>query len=62
MFDQKTISALGYYVYMLIDPRNDQPFYVGKGQGNRVFQHVIDAKTRKSIFLIKIKRKICTKA
>lgn len=43
MFDQKTIMALGYYVYMLKDPRDDKPFYVGKGCGNRVFQHVDDA-------------------
>ena len=29
-----------YYVYRLVDPRNLQTFYVGKGCGNRVFQHV----------------------
>lgn len=28
-----------YYVYRLIDPRNNETFYVGKGSGNRVFQH-----------------------
>ena len=28
-----------YYVYVLIDPRNDQPFYVGKGKGRRVEAH-----------------------
>jgi len=28
-----------HYVYRLIDPRNGQTFYVGKGQGNRVFAH-----------------------
>ena len=28
-----------YYVYRLIDPRNLQTFYVGKGCGDRVFQH-----------------------
>ena len=39
MFDTKTQKALGYYVYMLIDPRDDRPFYVGKGVGNRIFDH-----------------------
>lgn len=40
MFDQKTIENLNYYVYMLIDPSNDEPFYVGKGKDNRVFAHI----------------------
>jgi uncharacterized protein len=31
---------LGWYVYRLIDPRNGETFYVGKGRGNRVFVHV----------------------
>lgn len=29
-----------FYVYDLIDPRNGEVFYVGKGTGNRVRQHV----------------------
>lgn len=29
----------GYYVYALIDPRNNEIFYVGKGQGLRATQH-----------------------
>ena len=28
-----------YYVYCLVDPRNNQTFYIGKGKGNRIFAH-----------------------
>ncbi len=38
-FSNKAIEELGYYVYSLIDPRNGKIFYIGKGCGNRVFQH-----------------------
>ena len=31
---------MSYYIYILIDPRNNQPFYVGKGTGNRAYQHI----------------------
>lgn len=40
MFDQAVIEQLGYYVYVLKDPRTGDVFYVGKGLGNRIFQHV----------------------
>lgn len=43
MFSQKVIEALGHYVYFLVDPRDDYIFYVGKGVGNRVFQHIQEA-------------------
>lgn len=33
---------LKHYVYRLIDPRDGQTFYVGMGQGNRVFSHYND--------------------
>ena len=32
-------EQLKWYVYRLIDPRNGETFYVGKGRGNRVFAH-----------------------
>lgn len=41
-FSEKTCKELGAYVYKLIDPRNGQVFYIGKGRNNRVFDHVYD--------------------
>lgn len=37
----KTIENLKYYVYVYSDPDTYQPFYVGKGKGNRVFSHMM---------------------
>lgn len=36
-------EQIGWYVYLLRDPRDGGVFYVGKGTGNRVFQHAQDA-------------------
>lgn len=33
-----------FYVYVLIDPRNDEVFYVGKGKGRRVRDHVAEVR------------------
>ena len=40
MFSPHVAAELGYYVYRLIDPRNGETFYVGKGIGNRLFAHI----------------------
>ena len=32
-----------WYVYFLCDPDTEQPFYVGKGTGNRIDQHELEA-------------------
>jgi hypothetical protein len=37
-------EQLGWYVYALRDPRSGEVFYVGKGIGNRVYQHARHAK------------------
>lgn len=39
-FPSEVIEKLKTYVYRLIDPRNGETFYVGKGKGNRVFAHI----------------------
>jgi hypothetical protein len=47
------------YVYTLVDPRNNLPFYVGKGSGERCNFHVVEAKyyvKRKSLKLNKIRK------
>jgi len=38
-FSPEVIEKLKYYVYRLIDPRNGETFYIGKGKGNRLFAH-----------------------
>lgn len=43
-FTKKVIQQLKSYVYELIDPRTGQAFYVGKGTGNRIFDHIEEAK------------------
>jgi len=39
-FPPEVADRLKWYVYRLVDPRNGETFYVGKGKGDRVFQHV----------------------
>jgi len=39
-FSLEVVARLKCYVYRLVDPRNGETFYVGRGKGNRVFDHV----------------------
>lgn len=43
-FSERTLQKINqggeYYVYGLIDPRDNKLFYIGKGSRNRIFQHV----------------------
>lgn len=39
-FPTSVKEVLGIYVYALIDPRTNLPFYIGKGVGDRMFSHV----------------------
>lgn len=41
-FPNEVIKELKNYVYKLIDPRNGQVFYIGRGKGNRVFEHIYE--------------------
>ena len=38
-FPAGVAEQLYWYVYRLIDPQNGETFYVGKGRGDRIFQH-----------------------
>jgi len=44
ILDNANANNKKFYVYRLVDPRTLQTFYVGKGCGDRVLQHVRDAK------------------
>lgn len=39
-FSPEVTEKLKTYVYRLIDPRNGETFYIGKGKANRVFAHI----------------------
>lgn len=39
-FPSEVVRKLKTYVYRLIDPRNGETFYIGKGRGDRIFSHI----------------------
>jgi hypothetical protein len=39
-------EKLESYVYLLVDPRTDRPFFAGRGRGDRCFRHLQAARTR----------------
>lgn len=45
-FTPEVESKLQYYVYALVNPHADPVFYVGKGAGNHVFQHIAEAENK----------------
>jgi len=38
-------KELGFYVYVYVDPRDEEVFYVGKGTGNRAFTHLLEGRS-----------------
>lgn len=49
-------ERLGYYVYLYVDPRDEKPFYVGKGQRTRALSHLSEeAESRKCARLAELR-------
>lgn len=48
-FSSPVIKELKYYVYIYSHPVTEEIFYVGKGKGNRIFQHLIEKNDSKKV-------------
>jgi hypothetical protein len=42
-------ETLKFYVYVYLDPRNGEPFYIGKGKGDRLFSHLDEQSETKKV-------------
>jgi hypothetical protein len=49
-YNKQEEVELMYYVYQLEDPRNKQPFYIGKGTGNRAKTHLFATGTCDNLY------------
>ncbi len=52
-FSREVINKLKFYVYIYIDPKNNEIFYIGKGKGNRCFSHLTDDNESEKVKRIK---------
>jgi hypothetical protein len=52
-FPSEVSAQLKSYVYLYSDPRDGKPFYLGKGIGNRVFNHLDDESDTQKVQKIK---------
>lgn len=43
-------TKIMFYVYMLVDPRNDKPFYIGKGKGRRAKTHLWEIPETRNVY------------
>jgi len=55
-FSNSIIDELKYYVYIYSHPETNEIFYIGKGKGNRVFNHLKDpSESHKVQYIEKLK-------
>ena len=52
-FPPSVKEKLLHYVYVYVDPSNEEIFYVGKGKGDRCFAHLSEKKDGDKIQRIK---------